>query len=131
MNERISKQPNAAGGHDFRFRRRGYTLAVGVERMHVNTALESWYISAALWMNEGEPSIGAHSRNLIALWYLAAATHSELGPRLVVGGPGGASFHLRPAEYDQLLEHVVPLGLLHHVPAPSPTSITSKGDVFP
>lgn len=124
MSERISREANASGGHDFRFRRRGYTLAVGVDRM-----IGNWYLSASLWMKDSEPGVAAHSREALALWYLSAACPDhELGPRLVVSGPfgSGVSFSLRPAEYQELLEHVVPLGLDHHVPTPS-----IKGDVVP
>jgi hypothetical protein len=93
------------GEQVFDFRRKGY-------RLHVEVVTPgNPYISAALWMNGGSFTQVAFSYAELVQCHLDSKDDDD-PPTLWIGG---AAFNLRAAEYESLREHLVPLGLRHHV----------------
>jgi hypothetical protein len=101
----LAPRISTAGHPEFRFKRPGYTLAIDVVRF------STYWITAAIWMRRGAPSQPAFAHATMGQCYLSAA-----GTLCV----NGTAFSLRPAEYECLLAHLIPLGLEHYIPTGPP-----------
>lgn len=107
----------------FDFRRDGH-------RLHVELVTPgSPWISAAIWVKAGHPTQVAFAYAELVTCHLDSKDDDDHPACLWVGG---SAFNLRPAEYQSLCEHLVPLGLRHHVsantakPAPTPASPSAE-----
>lgn len=104
-------------GHpEFRFKRAGYTLAIDIRRPG------AYWITVSIWMRNANPSQPVYAHANLSDCYLRAGGEvvmdldAKTEPTLWVNGAG---FELRAAEYESLRDHLVPIGVVHHVPASS------------
>lgn len=100
------------GDLQFRFKRASLTLAVDFD--HSGPGRRSSWLGVYLWDHRKNATLSqlAYSSAPITDCYLRAPG-GDLEPALRIQS---VSFTLRQAEYESLLEHLLPKGIVHHVP---------------